>query len=207
MKKRIALLLVGLLLFGCLTAGCAEGMLILDNPVLIGWAVNYGAMELLMQEQGIPMDSHGVNGSISYYEKNIRTGANGERVADGGAYSKQGTYMLGMGAGVDQEDLWYVTMTFNAGADKDQCANNVFCMLYAFDDLRETLSASENDGLLQEMINMLVGDNGTFGIQLNGKIIMRKELGNGQVIIGVDSIPFYEAFYAGSLTEYYNLDE
>lgn len=201
------MVLACLLLSVCATAGWAEEMKILDNPVLIEWAINCAAMELIVEQEGISIDRHEANGSISYYEKNIRFGANGERVADGGTYSKQGTYMLGMGAGVDQEDLWYVTMTFNPGVDKDQCANIIFCMLYAFNDLRETLSAEGNEGLLQEIINQLVGDNGTFGIQLNQKIIMRKELGNGQVIIGVDSIPFYEAFYAGSLTEYYNLDE
>lgn len=188
-------------------AGAEEELLILENPSLITWSACFAVLQLTMQSKGLPVDFSTDNGIIGYYEKNIRTGANGERVADGAAFSEKNSYMLGMGAGVDREDLWYVTMTFGADTDPGVCYNNVTCMLLAFDDISALMGGDEDEQeLLNGMLDRLVFQSGSVGFQYGGKVLMRKDLGS-RFIIGVDSLAFYEAFYAGSLTEYYNLDE
>ena len=207
MKKIIALILALILATGAVGLALADDLLILDNPTLIEWSATCTALQLVMQSQNLPVDLCSDNGSIGYYEKNIRKGSNGERVADGGTYSQKKTYMLGMGAGVDREDLWYVTMTYSTDTNIDECYNNVACMLLAFEDIHALLNGSEDEkALLEDILNRLVLQSGSVGFQYNGKVLMRKDIGQ-QFIIGVDSVAFYEAFYAGSLTEYYNLDQ
>ncbi len=207
MKKIISALLI-LALVACITGfASADELLTLENPTLVAWSVKNTAMQLTLQQQGLPVDFSNDNGIIRYYEKDIRTGANGERVADGGAYSEKNTYMIGMGAGVDLEDLWYVTMTYSIDTNIDECYNNVACMLVAFDDIRALMGGNEDEqALLNGILDRLVLESGSVGFQYGGKVLMRKDIGS-QFIIGVDSKAFYDAFYAGSLTEYYNLDE
>lgn len=211
MKKTFLIFLACIMLFCSLEATAAgknDQLLVIDNPTLISWSATFSTLQLLLQESGKPVDFCSDNGSIGYYERNVRTGAHGERVADGGAYSQDGNYILGMGAGVDREDLWYVTLTFGPQSDPDQCFNNTLCMLYAFDDLFSVFSGEDGDtSLITDVMELLVRTEETVGIQINQKVLMRKEIGNGQFIVGVDSLAFYEAFYAGSLTTYYNLDE
>ncbi len=207
MKKGIALFVVLTLLTGMAGPGTAENLLDVENPTLINWSINNSVLLLQLMSSGCDVDPTGDNGIIHYRKNDVRTGSGGEKVADGGAYSQKGTYMLGMGAGVDREDLWYVTMTFRADGDEDMRYYNVFCMLAAFDDLYALMAGSEDESALFEgMLDRLVLQEGSVGIQYGGKVLMRKDLGTS-IIIGVDSLPFYEAFYAGSLTEYYNLDE
>ena len=206
MKKALPLLLALLLLCCAAGAASADELLYLENPTLTQWSATNSALQLTLRKEGMPVDLSGDNGVIAYYEKNVRTGVNGERVADGGTYSEKNTYMLGMGAGVDREDLWYVTMTYNAGTDLEECYNNTVCMLLAFDDLYVLMAGTEDEAALLDGILGRLTTEGSVGFQVGGKVLMRKDIG-GQFIIGVDSVAFYDAFYPNSLEEYYNFDE
>ena len=48
-------------------------------------------------------------GKIGYFDHDARTGYTGQKVADGGASNQLGTCTLGVGAGLSNENLWYVT--------------------------------------------------------------------------------------------------
>lgn len=207
MKKTISILAALLVFLSACTAATAENKaIIIDNPTLTEWAIQYTVQLLLMQKEGNPVEHDTGNGSILSYEQNIRYGANGERVLDGGLYSENGIYTLGMGAGVDRDDLWYVTLTFGSNADPKIVANNTRCMICAFEDLDKAFSESdETKAIFEEILAILTQGNGDVGFEINGKLLMRKELGNGLFIVGVDSVTFYNAFYAGSLKDYYTL--
>jgi hypothetical protein len=79
-------------------------------------------------------------------------------------------------------------------------------MICAFEDLDKAFSESdETKAIFEEILAILTQGNGDIGFEINGKLLMRKELGNGLFIVGVDSVAFYNAFYAGSLKDYYTL--
>ena len=207
MKKGISFLAAIIFLMVCVPVmGETADMIRIENSTLTEWVKEYTSLLLLMKENGNAVEMDTGNGIICSYEQDIRFGVNGERVLDGGIYSENGIYMLGMGAGVDQDDLWYVTLTFGPNVDQQIVTNNTLCMIYAFGDLYRLFSESEESkDTFVEILDMLTSGNESVGFELNGKLLMRKELGNGQFIVGVDSVAFYNAFYAGSLENYYKL--
>ena len=207
MRKCLSLLLAFLLPVIAAGAMAEEAPETLENPVLTDWSMTFTALQLVFMGKGLPVEFSADTGIISYYEKNVRTGSGGERVADGGTYSENRSYMLGMGAGVEREDLWYITMTYDAGTDMETCYNNTACMLLAFNDIKALWDGGEDEHALAEAIlDRLVNQPGSVGIQYGGKVFIRIDRGS-RFIVGVDSLEFYEAFYADSLEEYYSFDE
>ncbi len=209
--KRTAALIAALMIF-CLFCsaawGDASGTIRIENPTLLEWNGRYKALLLSVLQSGGPAETDSANGIISSREQNIRTAAGGERVLDGGLYSDHGIYVLGMGAGVDREDLWYVTLTFGPEADPELIRNNARCMIYAFEDLYRLFTESEDGPVLfDEILDALATGKESVGFVAGGKLLMRMELGSGRFILGVDSLAFYNAFYAGVLENIYRLTE
>ncbi|MDR9831737.1 hypothetical protein RCJ22_39820, partial [Vibrio sp. FNV 38] len=144
MKKAVSVLVALIMLLTLSSAAYAERgeLLELNNPTLTEWALARGALQLTCEKNGYPVDYDHCNGSILYYANDVRYGVNGEAVADAGAYSDQGSYILGAGAGIDRDDLWYVTMTYSGIDNQQMCEVNVMCMIYAFEDLYTLFTSS-----------------------------------------------------------------
>ncbi len=205
MRKRIAALTAALVLACLAPLSGALALSRLENPALTAWADAFTVIQLAYMGENKAVDLTGTDGVIYYNAFENRISADGQRVADGATFSEDGNYMLGMGAGVNNDALWYVTMTFRSGGDAGLCRNMTECMLLSFEDLAQMFG--EDPELMEDICDALVHDGNPTGIQLNGKVLFRKPISETAFIIGVSSLEFYRAFYYGTLGDYINLDE
>lgn len=207
MKRIIALsLMLLLLLFGsCALAEYKE----LLNPNLDIWCNNYNSFFLSMFAEGgdYSGDSILMGGKIIYDPTQTRVSYYGDAVADGGLSSTKGTYMVGMGAGVENEDLWYISFTFGANASGDDIVQHSMCAMLACLPLGLNLGDGESavDNLTALLMPLLTSEK-DIAIKYCDLVFVKKDLG-GKLLFSIDSNDFYDGFYAGTISNFLDLDE
>lgn len=154
------------------------------------------------------------SGKILYYPQDVRTGYTGQKVADGGTSNSLGTCTFGCGAGVDNENLWYVTNTFSAGADQLAITACALVMCYVAWPMCPELGADADEAYENASIlaDLLLNCNVSTAYQIGNVVFFvkpldgRSPLNGGMFIIGVNSLDFYNEFYYGTIPNYIVLD-
>lgn len=153
-------------------------------------------------------------GKILYNRRDTRIGYTGQRVADGGAMNDLGTCTIGCGAGVDNEELWYVTNTFSAGMEPHVLSTSALAMFLSAWPMCPAMGADadeayENAGALADL---LLSCNVSTAYQIGNLVFFckpldgRAPLNGGMFILGVNSLDFYNEFYYGTIPNYIVLD-
>ena len=182
----------------------------IENPNLVKWAEEYLSWHLTLMAQDEPVmleDSMTFSGRINYNEEDARTGYNGKKAADGGTYSENGTFSLGAGAGLDDDNLWYVSFTYEKNADSDVMLYNTYFMLLSSEDLLDGLSDagldnSEAGKFAAKMTQQLLLSEEDMAIQTGNVVAVSKKLSTGQRLVALETVDFYEEFYKGSIENY-----
>ena len=176
------------------------------NPNLELWSQYYQALHLNMLADGEALSDSILPGArILYMENNVRRGSGGERVIDGGMTSEHGTFTIGMGAGVDDDALWYLSFSYNANADLDVIMYNTLFTLIALEaaELMPELDTEYLTIVAQAMIN----SDEDIAMEVGDLVLAGKWLGSGQRLVLVNSLPFYDAFYLGTIENYISLND
>lgn len=208
MKKMFVTMLVMVMLF-CVNVNANE-MCTLENPDIMKFAEHYAGFHLDLMSRDEPMflsDNILFGGKINYNEDDARVGYSGKKVADGAIYSEYGTFMIGCGAGIEDEDLWYVSFTYEKNADPDVMLYNTYFMMGSSEDFFNALMESgydeeEQDELMMEILQELLTTKEPIAIETGDVVFVSKELGSGQRLIVLDSKEMYEEFYKGSIDNY-----
>lgn len=148
-------------------------------------------------------------GKIGYFDHDARTGYTGQKVADGGASNQLGTCTLGVGAGLSNENLWYVTNTYYPGLDYLTLRVSAISMILASDGLGVSLGEDDTAvATAMELADMLLASTESTAYQLDDVVYFcklldgRTPLEGGMFILGVNSLEFYNEFYYGSIKNY-----
>ena len=204
MKRTLSLLLVTVLLLACASALGETAYEVLVNPTLAEWAEGFFTYNLMLLQNEIYLSDNIIpSANIIYNPAYVRSGSDGQRIADGGVTSEEGTFSVGMGAGIDDETMWYVTFTYNTNADREVIIYNTVNMLMAFRAIG-ALGDVESD-LIVDLTDALLSSTESVAYELGDAVVAVKQLDNGQLLIMVDSLEFYNAFYKGSIANYTRL--
>lgn len=183
----------------------------IENPNLVKWAESYLAchLTLLMQDEPVMLDdSMTFSGKINYDESMIRWGnGSGKEVVDGGVGSAKGTFAIGAGAGLDDDNLWYVSFTYEKNVDSDVMLYNTYFMLLSSEDLLDGLSDaglddSETEKIMIQITQQLLMPEEDIAIQTGNMVAVSKKTDAGQRLIALETVDFYEEFYKGSIENY-----
>lgn len=144
-----------------------------------------------------------------YYssESQIRTGYGDTRkVIDAGCYSRYNTFTLGAGSGLDDEGLWYVSLTFTDESTEETIIWNSFLLTLATTAVGVNFG-NDDEGFAnaEDLVITLLNNEGNIAFEVDGAVFFKKDIGGGKTIFGVNSLDFYNTFYGGSIAEYYQI--
>ncbi len=135
---------------------------------------------------------------INYSE--TRKSMDGEEVADGGMTSLGGTFSIGVGSGVDNEELWYATLTFPADIDEQVMEINTLMAVAACQAVG--IDFGDDDEIIYTLAGFLCYSEGDAAVEIGDLVLATKILSGGQRLVMFDSLDFYNGFYAGSIEDY-----
>lgn len=214
--KRIASLILCIILVLNFTGAFAAELNELINPYAESFCTQYTLFTLLLCDDALNdinvLDNLAFStGNIRYFSSDARKGYTGQKVADGGAMNELGTCTIGVGAGIDNEDLWYVTNTYSGGLDYQTLLISAVAMCMASNGLGVNLGTDIDEvvNTSMQLAKMLISCTETTAYQLDDVVYLCKLLDNrsplegGMFILGVESLDFYNEFYYGSVENYY----
>ena len=208
MKRIVSLILLSLLLLVSVPA--LGEYLELQNPTLLSWCDAYNAYYLAFMDSSDDFsgDSILLGGNIVYDPTQTRKSYYGDAVADGGLTSTLGTYVVGMGAGVENEDLWYVSFTFDASAKENDVLVHSMCAVLASQAGGLYLGEGEEVGeMVNLLLNPLLSSSEDLAVKYCDIVLVSKHLSGGKLLLSIDSYDFYDGFYAGTVANFIDLDE
>lgn len=198
MKKFLSLLLAAAMLLGCASALADDSYI--ENQNLAAWAAYYSALHEAAANNGQKLaDTCMPYGNVKYTPGyNVRScGVKGKDVADDGLYSDNGTFTMGMGAGVKDESLWYVSFTYDDATDRQVKVANTMFMIQAL-MLPGIIGELDQDTIIQ-IASKLVGATGDVAYEVDGMVLCAKpQFG----LVMANSKAFYDAYYPNSIKDY-----
>lgn len=182
----------------------------LENPHLINWC-NIFIMLTMNEYSENPGGEYIVaSGKIMYDTTSMRSNGKGIHMADGGVSEEGGSYELGIGASPEDEGMWYVSFTYTQDTDMEIIVQNTINMVYACASMSEGYTdgfgATDDeryDNILL-IVQALLGSEDAIAVEVGDYVFVSKPLGN-QLLITFDTLEFYDAFYKGSVKNYYVL--
>lgn len=214
MKRILAFALVLALSLMPLTA-LAE-LKTLDNPHLIKWNEIFTMLTLNSFSENPGGEYVLSSGTINYDPDTMRSNSEGIHMADGGFTSSEGSYSLGQGASPEAEDMWYVSFTYTQDTDwqiiVDNTINMVFACAYMADVPEDGTPIADGFGetdeersdTIQSILMVLLASEEAIAVEVGDFVFISKPLGN-QLLITFDTLAFYNAFYKGSIENYFIL--
>ena len=143
---------------------------------------------------------------IYYKESNLRAAKDDKRpVADGGYYSYNRTFDVGVGSGTTDDKLWYITLTFNKETTPKTMFNNTASLIFASAEHGAYLGKDTGEYLqnaIELAVYLLDSDKDTAIEISESEVVFKKALNKDTILIGLDSIELYNAFYKGSIDDY-----
>ena len=151
-----------------------------------------------------PVDIVATTGKISYDENSFNYGDSGIGVISGGAYSENGTVTLGMGTGIgENEDYWYVSLTFSPEASIDTImANSLAFILAASEAEPDAEDFDEQLAAAAEIADFLFSSDEPVAFESEGMVLLHKVLGGGTHLLALDSVEYYDEFYYNDIENY-----
>ena len=209
MKKIISMFLVLTLIFGmCCTAFAASDpseLKTYTSKNLENFSTYFDTFVLLLASVSEePIDVVATTGKISYDENSFNYGDSGIGVISGGAYSKNGTVTMGMGTGIDEnEDYWYVSLTFSPEASSDTVlANSLAFILAASETDIEAEDFEEELEAAAMIADFLFASEEPVAFESDGQVLLHKLLSGGTHLLALDSVEYYDEFYYNDIENY-----
>ena len=204
MKRMLVCLLTLLLVFAALPAGAEIREL--EDPQLMMWCEIFSLLTLDSAADNPGGEYVSATGKIAYDPASMRSNGAGVSMADGGLLSGEGSYTLGMGASPDHTDMWYVSFTYSADTDTQVIIDNTVNMVFAASVMTDTFGETEDEIMenMNSIVYGLLGSNEDIAVEVGEFVFAAKHLGN-QLLIMADSLDFYNAFYKGSIANYFYL--
>ena len=193
MTKRILALLLALLLPA--TVALADTY---ENPQLALFAQYYnGAIE------SFEISTATISGTIVYDSGSIWKSTDGVRMIAGAVQDEEHLTTINLGCGLDDDAYWYVAFEIGDTPSSTDFTNYYTAAMCAvalagMDDLGST-----NQEIIDNMkaINSrLLNYGGDVAIRHNDVLYGVKYLGEGTSLFFIDSMPYYESFYGGTMT-------
>lgn len=215
MKRILALIVCLTLALSCSGALALEELINPNAEVLCSTYFMYTmALAESVENYGILENLTFSAGKIGYFPSDARTGYTGQKVADGGATNELGTCTLGVGAGIDNENLWYVTNTYSAGLDYLTLRVSAISMVMASHGLGVNLGDDAETAIAtaMDLADLLLASTTATAYQLDDVVYFCKPLDSraplegGMFILGVNSLEFYNEFYYGTIKNYYVIE-
>ncbi len=136
-----------------------------------------------------------------------RVSPQGYKVGDFYLPTRDGTFFIGAGMGLDNDELWYITFTFDQSTKTTDLYNNTMALLAACDIIGVKFPEGEEGNQLGNYIaELLCTADQDVAIEMQGVVMGVKLLSGGQRLVMIDSVEFYNAFYPGSIENYIVLD-
>lgn len=214
MKKLIGFLLILAMLcgMGCtaLADSGSDDLMECANETLIRFSSTFNDYILSLASASVEEADEAIdfvvcNGVIKYDENSFNYGDSGVGVVSGGAYSVNNTITMGMGSGIDEdEDLWYVSLTFSPEASDVTLASHALAFILSCGELGMEL-ADDPDEYVDAAIaiaDILFSAEEPIAIESNGMVLLHKDLGGGTHLLAVDSVEYYDEFYYNDIENY-----
>lgn len=143
------------------------------------------------------MDTCFTSSAMIYRTSDLRALSDGTLIADSGAYSDKNTFIKAVGGGVADEDYWYISYTFDSKSSSATIYGNVMSLIigsiYAEDP--DLLGKNNSDHITNaESItkSLIANAKSGVGYSIGNLVFFSLVPSSGKVIIGVDSMPFFE---------------
>lgn len=208
-KKLITLLLLVLAVCVMLGAAAEELKSIYNSSIFLVSSQCWRTSSMLAENDDEADYVKGAITFIEYRDGEYRTAKDDRRqVVDGGTYSAKKTFDVGTGCGLTDEDLWYITFTFNKNTTTKTILYNTNALVFSTSrvtylgkDVKEYAQNAE------DLTRVLLESKENIAIEVDEKIVLfKKGIGDGKIIVGVNSKEFYDLFYKGTIENYYTID-
>ncbi|MDD3411716.1 MAG: hypothetical protein PHY12_13010 [Eubacteriales bacterium] len=198
MKRRILAMLLIAAMLCTASAVCAEELQTLTNPYITAWGQLYTeALNIEKMTDMALFSEPKIHYADSGVRNGLKTGASGAVVANGGVHSQKETFTVGMGAGVDNPELWYVSFVFTGKTSEQDLVYTVAAMLIGCHAVGLDLSTGdgEYEEHVMQVLEKLLSGKRPLMIEANGLVLVAKDLGDGQQLFAVDSLAYFDDFY------------
>lgn len=168
------------------------------NPSVAAWCDAYNTLMLNISSN--LSDVLLVSGNIQYAASDIDQ-SRGVSMVYGGAYSPESTYAIGMGSGLENDDLWYVSFTYYNAQAKD-IQYTMLCSILS--SLAVGVDLGGQDEAMESaryILSALISADSDVAMELDGVVFVFKSLSSG-LLFALDSKAYYDTFYKGSISNY-----
>ena len=193
MTKRFLALMLALLL--PMTVALADTY---ENPKLAAFAEYYNAA---IESFGVSTVS--ISGTIAYDKSSVWTSTDGVRMIAGAVEDREKLTTINLGCGLDDDSYWYVAFEIGDTPNSEDFKGFFTSAVCAIALAEMDYFGSDSDTMVANfnvLYKKLLGYGSDVAVLHNDVLYGVKYLGEGTSLFFIDSMPYYEAFYANSMT-------
>lgn len=169
-----------------------------DNYNLMAVSMLYNGLMVRFANSDQELDYCAAAMSIPYRQDSLSTLLNGEKIAKGISYSLQRSITMGMGAGIDDDSYWYLSLTFPYSVlSTDSFFYNMYSLvlgsILADVGITPDDDADTNVTMALDIIDALVADGQNTAVTCGDLAFFYIDT-SSEVIIGVDSKNYFDNY-------------